>query len=236
MTLVLVTRPRPEADSTAAAVAALGHRALVEPLLDIRLLPLPGLELDGLQGVVATSVNGVRALAGATDVRSLPLYAVGGKTAAMARDAGFASVVEGGGDAASLAGLLARTLDPRAGPLLHVSGADVAADLGALLAPAGIGVRRVVGYQAVAAGRLSPDVQLALAEGRIGAALFFSPRTARTFASLCTIEGVSAACAGLTALCLSQAVADGLAGLGWGAVRVAERPTQEALLALLPPA
>lgn len=236
MTLVLVTRPRPEADSTAKAVAALGHGVLVEPLLDIRLLPLPRLDLGGVQGLVATSVNGVRALAAATHVRALPLYAVGGKTAAAAREAGFASVVEGGGDAASLAGHLSRTLDPAGGPLLHVSGAEAAADLGALLAPAGIGVRRVVGYEAVAADRLSPGVRLALEGGRVGAALFFSPRTARTFASLCANEGVSAACAGATALCLSQAVADGLAGMGWGAVRVAERPTQGALLALLPPA
>lgn len=236
MTLVLVTRPRPEADSTAAAVAALGHDVLVEPLLDIRLLPLPGLDLGGVQGLVATSVNGVRALAAATHVRALPLYAVGGKSAAVARAAGFTDVTEGGGDAASLAAELARTLDPAAGPLLHVSGAEVAADLGALLAAAGITVKRLVGYEAVAAEGLSPDVHRVLLEGRIGAALFFSPRTARTFASLCTNEGVSAACAGVTALCLSHAVADGLAGPAWGAVRVAERPTQEALLALLPPA
>ncbi|EGX99558.1 uroporphyrinogen-III synthase [Nitrospirillum viridazoti Y2] len=61
MATVLITRPQPEADRTAAAVAALGHDVLIDPLLtvedmDVALPP-------HVQAVLITSVNGVRALA-----------------------------------------------------------------------------------------------------------------------------------------------------------------------------
>ncbi len=62
--------------------------------------------------------------------------------------------------------------------------------------------------------------------------LFFSPRTAESFASLCARDGLSERCRTLTAFCLSPAVAEA-AALPWRAVRIAARPDQESLLELL---
>ncbi len=92
---VLVTRPVEDAGATAARLRELGHELLIAPLLEIRFRDGPELSLDGFQAIVATSANGVRALIGRTlRPATLPIFAVGPQTAALAREAGFADVQE----------------------------------------------------------------------------------------------------------------------------------------------
>lgn len=234
---VLVTRPLPEADRTAAAVAALGHVPLVDPMLTVRIVPGPPLDLRAAQAILATSVNGVRAAASRTDRRDLPLYAVGTRTAQVAAAEGFTKVEDAGGAAADLAARIVLRLDPAAGRLIHVGGREVAVDLAALLGPRGYRVTRVVGYEAVPASALSPATVAALRSGTLAYVLFFSPRTARTFVNLLSKEGeLTDLCTGLSALCLSAAVAKGTSGPPWRSLSIAARPTSESLLALLPTA
>src|SRR5690348_3644654 len=88
----LVTRPRAEAERLAAALAARGVEAFCEPLLDIRYLDGPPLDLAAIQAVLCTSANGGRALARRCAARDVPLLAVGETTAARARAEGFRNV------------------------------------------------------------------------------------------------------------------------------------------------
>src|SRR5947209_4837807 len=125
----LVTRPRVEAESLAAALAARGIVAIIEPLLEIHYRGEPTPDLAGVQAILCTSANGVRALARLTDERALPLLAVGEATAARARAEGFASVESAGGNVDELIQLALRRLRPQAGQLLHVAGTVVAGDL-----------------------------------------------------------------------------------------------------------
>src|SRR6185437_8639947 len=81
----LVTRPRAEAGELAAALARRGIAALVEPLIDIAYRDAPAPCLGGVQAVVFTSANGVRALARLTPARHARAFAVGDATAARAR-------------------------------------------------------------------------------------------------------------------------------------------------------
>ena len=229
---VLVTRPAADAAPLADRLRADGFEPAIEPLLAI--VPTGGaVPLDGVQAVLLTSANGARALAGATDRRDLPLFAVGDATAEAAAAAGFARVSAAGGDVAALAALLAERLRPAEGPLLHVSGRDVAGDLGSILAAAGFAVRRAVLYRAEPAQALSPECRRLIAAGAIEAALFFSPRTGRSFVTLADQAGLAGACRGIAAFCLSRAVADAVAAVPWRTVRVADRPAQPSLLAAL---
>ncbi len=76
---VLVTRPEEDASALAAALAARGFDALVEPMLSVAPAPgvTPPLDLDGVQALLFTSANGVRALARLTERRDLPAFTVG---------------------------------------------------------------------------------------------------------------------------------------------------------------
>jgi uroporphyrinogen-III synthase len=228
----LVTRPREEAETLAAALAARDVRALIEPLIEVRFRCRATPDLDGAQAVLCTSANGVRALARASAERRLPLLAVGDATAARARAAGFASVASAGGDAADLVRLAAQ-LDPREGRLLHVCGDAVAGDLVGDLRGRGFAVERSILYEARPIAALSPAAIEAMRSGAIDFALFFSPRTAAIFAQLANAAGVAGCCARMTALSISAAADAALGTLPWRERPIAERPDQPALLAAL---
>ena len=230
----LVTRPAEEAAATlAAALALLGVEAFVEPLTQVHYRASEALDLTGVQAILCTSGNGVRALARASSERGVALLAVGDATAARARDEGFTAVASAGGDVADLVRLTAARLRPQDGPVLHVAGSVVAGDLCGALRAKGFAVERRVLYEARPAAALSRAAIDALRNGAIDFAIFFSPRTAASFAKLAAIAGVVECCGRIAVLSISAAADAALADLPWLARHVAERPNQAALLNLL---
>ncbi len=229
---VLVTRPRADAVNTVQRLTSRGVEALVEPILDIRFLPAPPIDLTAAQAFLVTSANGVRALAAATPERALPVFTVGDASAAAARDLGFASVRAAGGDVNDLADLVAAVLSPADGALIQAAPNVEAGDLSGLLTASGFEVRKVKLYESRAAESLSPELVEGLKTARIDAAMFFSPRTARTFVTLAEKAGVDDRLLPVTAYALSPAVAGALRTVEWRAVRVASRPEQKVLFAV----
>lgn len=69
---VLVTRPSEDAGLLGERLAALGVEASAAPLLSIENIAGDALDLDGVQAVLFTSANGVRAYGARSDDRSLP--------------------------------------------------------------------------------------------------------------------------------------------------------------------
>ena len=136
-------------------------------------------------------------------------------------------------DVGALAKLVAERLEPEGGALLHIAGTHVAGDLAGLLAKAGFTVRRAVIYEAREADCISAELISMIEAGGIDVALFFSPRTAKSFVTLAFEAGVSSACEGVTALCLSAAVAREAETIAWNEVRVAAHPDLDGLLALI---
>src|SRR5579864_3272658 len=100
---VLVTRPQPDAETTAASLRARGLEALLAPML--RFEPAAFHEdADTPYGaIIVSSANALRAIESqlhGSRLLTLPLFAVGEHTAAFARNAGFKKVISAGGDAA----------------------------------------------------------------------------------------------------------------------------------------
>lgn len=230
---LLILRPRAEAERDAAALRALGHAPVIAPLLSIAACPGPLPGPAGVQALVFTSAQ-APPLAARAELLGLPVFAVGAQTAEAARAAGFACTVAADDDAAGLAALISLRCVPQEGALLHLSGAEIARDLGTLLAPGGFTVHRHVVYQTVAATRL-PAAAAAFLDGDAPqrGVLLLSPRTARLFLELTRAAGRLGALAGIAAFALSPAVAAGLAGARFSALHVAAAPTRAALLDLL---
>jgi uroporphyrinogen-III synthase len=230
---LLLTRPREDAEALVGPLAARGIESLVEPLLCIRYGDAPPPDLAGVQAVLATSANGVRALARRSHDRDVAVYAVGQATAGAARAAGYGSVECAAGTVEDLARLVAARLEAGAGALVHVAGETVAGDLGGLVAGAGFEYRRHVLYQAMPAERFTERASRAMTAGEVDGVVFFSPRTAATFVSLAQAEGLTEACPGMAAYCLSPAVAGCARRIAWSRVVTAARPDTEALIAAL---
>jgi uroporphyrinogen-III synthase len=232
---VVITRPRDEAEPLACELEQRGYATLVEPLLDIVVLPAAVPPLGPYRALAFTSVNGVRAFADKCADRSLPAYAVGARTAAALRQAGFRDVRDAGGDARALAALILRDLGPN-DSVLHPSGVAVAQDLAAFVQSSGIRIDRLPLYDAQPAKALSSALVAALYARTVGHVLFFSARTAATFGTLVQEAGLVDIMGPCTALCLSDAVAAAARALPWAGVAVACAPTKAALLSLLPAA
>ncbi len=226
---VLVTRPEPGGSATAARLAAEGWRPVVAPFLTVtpRLSRLPS--SDTLLAVLAASGNAAEALPASH--HRLPLLAVGDATAARARAAGFAAVHSAAGDAEALAALAARMLDPARGAVLLACGLGQGTRLAALLRRHGFRVHRRTVYIARGVRCFPPAAVAALGEG-LHAALFFSAETARVFARLLP-HRLLPALAGVEALVIGADAAAAVQHLPWRGIRVAVRPTQDGVLALL---
>lgn len=230
---VLLTRPRDDAEATARRLAEIGIDSVVAPLIDITYIEDATIDLRGVQAVMVTSANGVRALAQVSPRRDIAIYAVGDASADAARQAGFTEVASAGGDVGALAALAGARLDPQAGAVVHVAGSAVAGDLMAELSQRGFSARRVQLYRAQAVSALPEAARAALRDSAVDAVLFYSPRTAGRFADLVAVEGFERDCAGLTAICLSDNVAAALGDVPFAEIRVAAQLNEDAMFDVL---
>ncbi len=223
---VLITRPPPEAEETAAQVAALGWKPLITPLFHVRPLPF---RAAAAQAVLVSSGNALASLP--PGWHGTPMLAVGDRTAARAQAMGFQQVVSADGDAAALVALTQRRF-PSGTTLLLAAGRGQGHALAAALRAAGYRVHRRVTYATGPVPRLPHLAAEALTTGRVRAVLFLSAETARIFrrvlpdclrTALCEVDAL--AIAGPAALVLND--------LPWRQLRVSGKPTVERVLALL---
>lgn len=233
---ILVTRPEPEASELARRLKSLGHEPLVEPLLIAEPEPLDEMELDGVQALIATSRNAIRALSTMREIDQAldtPLYVVGPGTAAAARALGFRTVIEGPRAARELVSLIALDADVNGGLLVHLVGNVKAYDVAGELRRLGFHVLEPTVYTVRPAARLGAGTIAAIEAGRVDAILLFSPATARTWVKLAKAHGLTARALVIRHLCLSPAVALALGDPAPPDVACAIQPNLEQMLALL---
>lgn len=227
---LLVTRPAEDAAPLAKLLEERGHEVTLEPLLKIEPIESAALDVDGVQALLFTSANGVRVFAGLSSERQLPVYAVGDSTARAASEAGFSRIESASGDVEDLARLVREKCYPARGALLHPAASQLAGDLASLLGGQGFEVRRAVIYEAKATTALTPETIQRFQNGLIDGVLFFSPRTAESFASLAVKANIKDRLSQTSAFALSRAVAERLRELPFRSLRVAAKPEQSALL------
>jgi uroporphyrinogen-III synthase len=226
MVRLLVTRPQPQAEETAARLNALDIEAVVEPLLIARTVHSKLPPAGGFAALALTSGQALRALEERGDLpllTGLPVYAVGDRTADMARDRGFGEVHSASGDFGALVRLLAGAgLD---GPILYPAARHMSGDLAGALAPHGIMVITNTVYEMEPVAALSHN----LAEAALDGALIYSRRTAETFARLAAGWPEARR---LGMLCISEAAAQPLLAAGFARASLADHPSEESMMAL----
>jgi uroporphyrinogen-III synthase len=215
---VFALRPEPGLGETLAALRALGLEAHGAPLSAIEPVAWEPVDPDTVDGLLLGSGNAVRH--GGAHLRALagkPVYAVGAKTADIAREAGFTIAAVGEG---RLQGLLGRLPPPLR--LLRLAGeAHVE-----VTPPHGIELTIRVVYRAVPLPLPGAFVQ-GLRTG--GVALLHSAEAARRFAAESDRLGLDRGVIALAAIAPRVLVA---AGEGWADGRAAATPDEAALLVL----
>jgi uroporphyrinogen-III synthase len=231
---LLLTRPEPDAQRTAAALRARGHTAIVAPLLHIETVANAAIEAGPWTAIVVTSANAARsisALGWRDALGRVPMFAVGRRSAQAMRDIGFSDVISADGDVGDLVRLVAERAASDA-PLLYLAGEDRSGDLAGDLERRGFKVRTAIVYRAVAHSDLPLEATAAIAGGVEGV-LHFSKRTAEAYVEASRGAGLHPAALKLVHYCLSARVAEPLQAAGAPIVRIAPRPVEAALIDLV---
>ncbi len=233
MRRVLVTRPEPGASRTAARLRAMGFEPVLLPLS--KTVPLavdPGASLGRADAIAITSANAIRhaPVELLERLKALPCHAVGTRTAAAAREAGFMSVTGGPGDAATLAGRLAGIVAGQS--LIYLCGRVRFAGFEERLAAAGVHVQPTETYDTVAVDYSSEDVIETLGGGKVDTILLYSATAAAAACELIARPELRHLFEGVQIAALSARIADAYAASGSG-IRVATKPREDDLLALL---
>ena len=232
---VLVTRPMPDGERTAAALRGRGYDVLVAPLMEVK--PIAADLAGNWSAVIISSANAIRSLDAQqiTSFTNLPLFAVGQRSADAAREAGFSNVRSANGDARDLIRLVAASHNDQAATYLYLAGEDRAADVEGELAKRGIKARTVIVYKNVTLG-YTPELAEALRNRKIDVALHFSRRSAENYMNGAKASGLEGMAREPRHFCLSAQVAEPLRAAGVvDQITVAPEPNEAALLALLPP-
>jgi uroporphyrinogen-III synthase len=209
---VLVTRPHPDSEITAAVLRAKGYEVMQAPMLRFEPVACSGLDAE-YGAVIVTSANALRAVEGqlASDLLKRPLFAVGETTAAAARKAGFGKVTAANNDAVALRDLVLAGVKKRqfrkGDALLYLAGADLSRDLASELGADGLTIVTVTTYRMAALSHLPREVCDAFAANTIQAVLHYSQRSARAFLDASRAEGVEISALAVPHCCLSQNIA-----------------------------
>ncbi len=234
---LLVTRPEADARRAQEPLEAMGSSGQPRAALAADFDDPEPIRLDGVQALVATSRNALRALAQSPALEAalrLPLFAVGPATAAeAARRPALRASSRDRPRRADLVAVIAANAMPSDGPLLHVSGDTLAFDL----------ERRSRSGASSCAGRSSTACAGERAPDRRSPTQFARERW--TGSSSCRRErrqhspvwsrrpALPSRRAGSRTFACLDAVAEALDPLGPAHVNVAGQPNLEEMLALL---
>ncbi|WFU47281.1 uroporphyrinogen-III synthase [Sinorhizobium terangae] len=235
---VLVTRPRPAATATALKLEAMGHEAILLPLMQAQhLVAAVESALKRKHGAIAvTSAEATRVLAALGRALephlATPLFCVGEATGRAAAELGFTDIHVGPGTGEDLAETIAAAFaaGPRE-PLLYLAGSPRSDGLERALRQRGVDHSTVECYRMAPIAYRPDELSSLLRAGRFDAVLLYSRQTARQFAALLSQSRLSAAAFARRYLCLSAAIAEVLPADA--AAEVAIMPDEQHLLKLL---
>lgn len=219
---VAVLRPEPGASRTADHLRDLGLDPLVAPLFTIEPVASPPSSDTPADALMITSANAVRH--GVEMIRQyphLPIYAVGPATKRALvglTDQPIHLAPAGNGQS-----LIALAKSHHIQHLLHLCGAEVRP-----LDPMGIQIDRRIVYRAAPVPQLSAP--LIAAWPKLAYVLLHSPRSSALLDRLVTAQGLARN--HITAIAISAATA-AAAGTGWNAMKIAPRPDDDGMLAVV---
>jgi uroporphyrinogen-III synthase len=237
---ILTIRPAPDGEADIAALGRRGVVAMAAPVMRAVCLDIPPPPAGSVGGLIFTSRHAITGFLRLFDgglpsgFADLPVFVVGRASGRVARKAGFREVTVGTGGGAGLVPLiLARTLARRdliGVPLLWPCAVHRGFDMRAALAPR-IAVTLLPVYEMKPVPRFDDRALAALGDGRVGAVILMSARSARLFREMLARHDLQAQIAGMAVIAGSKAIADA-AGSGWGETFVARRSTRARLLAI----
>lgn len=215
--MILNTRPLPYHAGFQNALGNANINVVSCPVLTVKDVPWPKQALNEVDAIIVTSQMALEILSRDVTARHFTVYAVGPDTAAAARQAGFADVVDGGGTAAELLHVLDAASFRAA---LYLSAQKVSCDL-ALDRPDRI-KRRVV-YDMVPTSALPKAAVDGITSAPYFTVPFYSPRSLQVFETLIQSQGLANNLSNATVVVIHPRLLDAMT-LPWERTHIAIAP------------
>jgi uroporphyrinogen-III synthase len=180
--------------------------------------------LENPQALIITSKNALRALENQEDLKKIPLYVVGDKTAELAQQLGFLNVLSASGTTQELTPLILKTAKPDHGILWHLSGKIVKGNMIDTLKSAGFEAKRKIIYTIKDAKELPASLCYEFENKYISHILFCSPRTTSVFINLLKKKKLEKIACQIISLCLSQDIEKKALDLKWKKLWISPKP------------
>ena len=234
---IITIRPEPDASRDVDWLRRYRVPALAVPVMRAEQTSFDLPDTLPFQAIIFTSRHAVVAISSIdkmgtlTALRSLPVYAVGRRTALAARQAGFGNVTTGPGDGNALVPLIVANLNPDAGDILWPSANIISFDIASRLADFGYAVSQIPVYAIVATSHISSDLSFRLAACSFAAVVAMSARSMKLFSQLLHTSQFAGYRKCITVIASSKAIATA-AGSGWANIIVAKAPRRSRVLAI----
>lgn len=232
---ILVMRPFPDNEATAALLRQAGYDVLLSPGLRFEPVAVRDEPDAHYDAVIVTSANALRGIEGQPlleRLRPTKVFAVGDATARAACAFSFRDVESASGDAVALCELVEKRLRG-SGRICYLAGADISRDLGADLGARGYDVTTLTSYRMTPLLYFPEAVETAFATGEVEAVLHYSRRSAQSFVSAVKSSGLEISALALPQCCISDAVATVLREAGASRVLAGASPDENAIFEVL---
>jgi uroporphyrinogen-III synthase len=240
---IITIRPEPDASRDVDWLRRYQVPAMAVPVMRAEQQSFDLPDTPPFQAIIFTSRHAVAAIAGINGIasidkvatlgalRSLPVYAVGRRTALAARQAGFDDVTTGPGDGNALVPLMVANLNPNAGDILWPSASIISFDIASRLADFGYSIRQIPVYAMVATKHVSDDLPARLAACSSAAVVAMSARSMDLFLQMLNTSQFAVYRKRITVIASSKVIA-AAAGSGWADIIVAKAPRRSRVLAI----
>ena len=234
---IITIRPEPDASIDVDWLRRYQVPAMAVPVMRAEQHSFDLLDMPSFQAIIFTSRHAVAAIASINEMamlgalRSLPVYAVGRRTALAARQAGFDHVTTGPGDGHALVPSILADLNPNAGDILWPSANIISFDIASFLADFGYSVRQIPVYAMVAQGHISDELPARLATCSSAAVVAMSARSMDLFSQMLNTSQSAGHRQRITVIASSKVIA-AAAGSGWADIIVAKAPRRSRVLAI----
>ena len=240
---IITIRPEPDASRDVDWLRRYQVPAMAVPVMRAEQQSFDLPDTPPFQAIIFTSRHAVAAIAGINGIasidkvatlgalRSLPVYAVGRRTALAARQAGFDDVTTGLGDGNALVPLMVANLNPNAGDILWPSASIISFDIASRLADFGYSIRQIPVYAMVATKHVSDDLPARLAACSSAAVVAMSARSMDLFSQMLNTSQFAGFRKRITVIASSKVIA-AAAGSGWADIIVAKAPRRSRVLAI----
>ena len=235
---LIVTRPEPAASKTAEKLLALGHEVVVSPVLEI--VPTETkLPNDDFSMIIITSPNALRIFAKQDfdqSILEIPIYVVGNSTAQEATDLGFSDVHSAAGNAKNLVELIksrfvVSKIDKR--PTLYACGEHSTSGFVDSLLEYGLNIKVWINYKANLVDQLTKNAIDFLTCGNPVGILLYSSRSAGQFSKVIAQQKNDYVIENMRIFALSGAVTNALSKDLQKVAKIAKRPDESSLLAMI---